>query len=147
MSDAQNSPEVCFVENDIYVNQASHKDTVWARRISKSLIISVSNMWYLLLKYAGSQIRRRFVRQYFRQFKTIFQDFARNLCADLGLGGEFEAAIAYSIRGQLNYNLKSYAFSETPLPTVDCPYRLRHIFLLCFLVLKTLERWLLAQMS
>uniref|UniRef100_A0AC35TJA3 SWI/SNF-related matrix-associated actin-dependent regulator of chromatin subfamily B member 1 n=1 Tax=Rhabditophanes sp. KR3021 TaxID=114890 RepID=A0AC35TJA3_9BILA len=49
--------------------------------------------------------------------------FAEKLCADLGLGGEFLSAIAYSIRGQLAYNAKTYAFSEAPMPKVDCPYR------------------------
>ncbi|KAF8357372.1 snfc-5, partial [Pristionchus pacificus] len=51
------------------------------------------------------------------------EEFARSLCSELGLGGEFMAAIAYSIRGQLNYHQKTYAFSETPLPTVDCAFR------------------------
>lgn len=27
------------------------------------------------------------------------ENFARSLCSDLGLGGEFVAAVAYSIRG------------------------------------------------
>ncbi|CAJ0949656.1 unnamed protein product, partial [Mesorhabditis belari] len=51
------------------------------------------------------------------------EDFARVLCAELGLGGEFRATICYSIRGQLNWNQKTFAFSESPLPTVDCPFR------------------------
>ena len=38
------------------------------------------------------------------------EDFARCLCADLGLGGEFVTAVAYSIRGQLSWHAKTYAF-------------------------------------
>ena len=38
------------------------------------------------------------------------EEFARLLCADLGLGGEFVTAIAYSIRGQLSWHAKTYAF-------------------------------------
>ncbi|VDD87090.1 unnamed protein product [Enterobius vermicularis] len=49
--------------------------------------------------------------------------FAQKLCAELGLGGEFVAAISYSIRGQLSWNQRTYAYSESPLPTVDCPFR------------------------
>ncbi|XP_067935696.1 SWI/SNF-related matrix-associated actin-dependent regulator of chromatin subfamily B member 1-like [Watersipora subatra] len=49
--------------------------------------------------------------------------FARVLCADLGLGGEFMSAIAYSIRGQLSWHKRMYAFSETPLPTVEVALR------------------------
>lgn len=56
--------------------------------------------------------------------KIIFnQVFAMKLCAELGLGGEFVTAIAYSIRGQLSWHQKTYAFSEAPLPTVDVPFR------------------------
>jgi SWI/SNF-related matrix-associated actin-dependent regulator of chromatin subfamily B protein 1 len=68
------------------------------------------------------------------------EEFAKKICADLGLGGEFVAAIAYSIRGfskhystqpmcfyrltgQLSWNQRTYAFSESPLPTVECPFR------------------------
>lgn len=51
------------------------------------------------------------------------ENFARSLCSDLGLGGEFVAAVAYSIRGQLSWNQRTYAYSESPLPTIDCPYR------------------------
>ena len=36
--------------------------------------------------------------------------FARQLCADLGLGGEFATTIAYSIRGQLSWHGRTYAF-------------------------------------
>ncbi|PAV83053.1 hypothetical protein WR25_02587 [Diploscapter pachys] len=51
------------------------------------------------------------------------EEFARNLCKELGLGGEFASAIAYSIRGQLLWHQRTYAFSESPQPTVECPYR------------------------
>lgn len=51
------------------------------------------------------------------------EKFAARLCADLGLGGEFVTAIAYSIRGQLSWHQKTYAFSEAQLPTVEIPYR------------------------
>ncbi|KAK9718255.1 SNF5 / SMARCB1 / INI1 [Popillia japonica] len=49
------------------------------------------------------------------------ESFAIRLCAELGLGGEFVTAIAYSIRGQLSWHQRTYAFSEAPLPTV--PFR------------------------
>ncbi|KRT78967.1 hypothetical protein AMK59_8032 [Oryctes borbonicus] len=49
------------------------------------------------------------------------ESFAIKLCAELGLGGEFVTAIAYSIRGQLSWHQRTYAFSEAPLPTV--PFR------------------------
>lgn len=51
------------------------------------------------------------------------EQFALSLCTELGLGGEFVTAIAYSIRGQLNWNKKTYAFSEHPLPKVELPIR------------------------
>ncbi|WKY01299.1 hypothetical protein Q1695_015360 [Nippostrongylus brasiliensis] len=51
------------------------------------------------------------------------EEFARSLCAELGLGGEFTSAIAYSIRGQLQWNQRTYAFSESPQPTVECTFR------------------------
>lgn len=35
--------------------------------------------------------------------KNSPEDFARKLCADLSLGGEFVSAIAYSIRGQVRF--------------------------------------------
>ncbi|XP_023239896.1 SWI/SNF-related matrix-associated actin-dependent regulator of chromatin subfamily B member 1-A-like isoform X2 [Centruroides sculpturatus] len=49
--------------------------------------------------------------------------FANKLCSELGLGGEFVTAIAYSIRGQLSWHQRTYAFSEAPLPTVEIPFR------------------------
>ncbi|KAI1715381.1 SNF5 / SMARCB1 / INI1 domain-containing protein [Ditylenchus destructor] len=51
------------------------------------------------------------------------EEFALKLCTELGLGGEFVAAVAYSIRGQLSWNQRTYAYSEQPLPIVDCPFR------------------------
>lgn len=51
------------------------------------------------------------------------EKFAVDLCTDLGLGGEFIPTIAYSIRGQLAWHQRTYAFSESPLPIVECPYR------------------------
>ncbi|KAL5477803.1 hypothetical protein EMCRGX_G024650, partial [Ephydatia muelleri] len=51
------------------------------------------------------------------------EDFSRQLCADLGLGGEFVTAIAYSIRGQLSWHARTYAFSEAPLPPIKFPVR------------------------
>ncbi|XP_065173065.1 SWI/SNF-related matrix-associated actin-dependent regulator of chromatin subfamily B member 1 isoform X1 [Atheta coriaria] len=51
------------------------------------------------------------------------EQFANKLCAELGLGGEFVTAIAYSIRGQLSWHQRTYAFSEAPLPTVEVPFR------------------------
>lgn len=49
--------------------------------------------------------------------------FAQELCADLGLGGEFATTIAYSIRGQLSWHSRTYAFSEAPLPPIKFPVR------------------------
>lgn len=51
------------------------------------------------------------------------EEFALKLCGELGLGGEFVTAIAYSIRGQLSWHQRTYAFSESPLPTVEVPFR------------------------
>eukprot|EP00794_Sanderia_malayensis_P014295 gene14295-15782_t len=51
------------------------------------------------------------------------EQFAMSLCTDLGLGGEFVTAVAYSIRGQLSWHQKTFAFSEAPLPTVENPFR------------------------
>lgn len=38
------------------------------------------------------------------------EKFANRLCAELGLGGEFVTAIAYSIRGQVSWHQRTYAF-------------------------------------
>lgn len=51
------------------------------------------------------------------------EQFANRLCAELGLGGEFVTAISYSIRGQLSWHQRTYAFSEAPLQTVETPFR------------------------
>lgn len=51
------------------------------------------------------------------------EDFAMKLCSELGLGGEFVTAIAYSVRGQLSWHQRTYAFSEAPLSTVEVPFR------------------------
>lgn len=39
------------------------------------------------------------------------EQFATRLCAELGLGGEFVTAVAYSIRGQLAWHQRLYAFT------------------------------------
>lgn len=51
------------------------------------------------------------------------EQFALKLCSELGLGGEFVTAIAYSIRGQLSWHQRTYAFSEAPLNTIEVPFR------------------------
>ena len=53
------------------------------------------------------------------------EQFAHNLCAELGLGGEFVSTIAYSIRGQLAWYQGVYAFSgeSQMLPPVEIPLR------------------------
>ena len=51
-------------------------------------------------------------------------DFARGLCKDLNLGGEYCATIAHSIREQLAWHNKAYLqgqFIEEELPTVQFP--------------------------
>ena len=50
---------------------------------------------------------------------AMAERIARRLCAELGLGGEFVAAAAYSIRGQLAWHARTYAFSESPLPPIS----------------------------
>jgi len=55
--------------------------------------------------------------------ENVPEVFAAKLCTELGLGGEFVTAIAYSIRGQLSWHQRTYAFSETPLPVVEVPFR------------------------
>jgi len=51
------------------------------------------------------------------------EEFAKKLCADLSLGGEFVTAIVYSVRGQLAWHQKTYAFSEKPLPEIESAFR------------------------
>lgn len=49
------------------------------------------------------------------------ETFALKLCSELGLGGEFVTTIAYSIRGQLSWHQRTYAFRYRMAP----PSRLR----------------------
>ena len=74
------------------------------------------------------------------------EQVALKICAELGLGGEFVTAIAYSVRGQLSWHQRTYAFrlkifiaqksslkyvtllyflcnSEAPLSSVELPFR------------------------
>ncbi|CAF4448180.1 unnamed protein product, partial [Adineta steineri] len=51
------------------------------------------------------------------------EDFARVLASELGLGGEFVTAIAYSIRGQLSWYHKTSSYSETSMPIIDVGMR------------------------
>merc|ERR1719187_3173137 len=51
------------------------------------------------------------------------EEFAKKLCADLSLGGEFVSAIAYSVRGQLAWHQRTYAFTEKPLPEIESAFR------------------------
>ena len=53
------------------------------------------------------------------------EEFARSLCSDLGLGGEFVSAVAYSIHGQLEWHSRTYAFTEAPLPPLSVAVRLQ----------------------
>ncbi|OQV16516.1 SWI/SNF-related matrix-associated actin-dependent regulator of chromatin subfamily B member 1 [Hypsibius exemplaris] len=53
--------------------------------------------------------------------KNSPEQFALRLCSDLGLGGEFETAIAYSIRAQLTWHQSVY--SDAQLPPTDSPFR------------------------
>merc|ERR1711971_1495940 len=50
-------------------------------------------------------------------------EFARKICADLSLGGEFVTAIVYSVRGQIAWHQKTYAFSEHHLPSIESAFR------------------------
>ncbi|OXA51728.1 SWI/SNF-related matrix-associated actin-dependent regulator of chromatin subfamily B member 1 [Folsomia candida] len=51
------------------------------------------------------------------------EKFATRYCCELGLSGEFITAVSYSIRGQLSWFQKTYAFSDKPLPTIGMPFR------------------------
>lgn len=51
------------------------------------------------------------------------EEFARVLAAELGLGGEFVTAIAYSVRGQLSWYYKTLSHNDTSLPAIDAPMR------------------------
>ncbi len=55
--------------------------------------------------------------------KNSPEEFAKKICSDLGLGGEFVTAIVYSIRGQLAWHQKTYAFAETHLPNIKSAFR------------------------
>lgn len=48
------------------------------------------------------------------------EQFALKLCSELGLGGEFVTAIAYSIRGQLSWHQRTYAFRYDSRNKVKC---------------------------
>ena len=50
------------------------------------------------------------------------EEFARSICVEKGLGGEFMTAIAYSIRGQLSWYYRTYPFSEAR-NVIENPYR------------------------
>jgi len=47
------------------------------------------------------------------------EEFANVLCKDLQIGGEFLPAIAYSIRGQLAFYRRTFAHSDSQLPTIS----------------------------
>uniref|UniRef100_A0A6G1SHZ5 SWI/SNF-related matrix-associated actin-dependent regulator of chromatin subfamily B member 1 n=1 Tax=Aceria tosichella TaxID=561515 RepID=A0A6G1SHZ5_9ACAR len=51
------------------------------------------------------------------------EQFSLRLCAELGLGGEFVTAVAYSIRGQLSWHMKLAPVSDTVLSTLAFPFR------------------------
>lgn len=50
------------------------------------------------------------------------EEFAKVLCAEKGLGGEFMTAIAYSIRGQLSWYYRTYPYSEAR-NVIENPFR------------------------
>lgn len=52
------------------------------------------------------------------------EKFALKLCCELGLGGEFVTTIAYSIRGQLSWHQRTYAFRYLN-PPQDSPFSVR----------------------
>merc|ERR1712088_528990 len=51
------------------------------------------------------------------------EEFAKKICSDLSLGGEFVTAIVYSVRGQLAWHKKTYAISDNHLPKVEMAFR------------------------
>uniref|UniRef100_A0AC34PX31 Uncharacterized protein n=1 Tax=Panagrolaimus sp. JU765 TaxID=591449 RepID=A0AC34PX31_9BILA len=53
------------------------------------------------------------------------EEFATSMCKDLQIGGEFLPAIAYSIRGQVAFYRRTYAHSDSQLPTVSGAHPLR----------------------
>lgn len=54
------------------------------------------------------------------------EEFAQVLCKDLQIGGEFIPSIAYSIRGQLAFYRKTYAHSDSQLPTLSNVHPIRN---------------------
>jgi hypothetical protein len=56
------------------------------------------------------------------------EEFAKKLCEELGLGGEFSAAIAYSIRGKFNFtfSLSSNIFKANSHGTNAPMHSLKH---------------------
>jgi len=55
--------------------------------------------------------------------KNSPEEYAHKLCSELGLGGEFVTAVAYSIRGQVHWHQRTYAFSESQLPGLEVALR------------------------
>ena len=53
------------------------------------------------------------------------EDFAKHLCRDLQIGGEYLPSIAYSIRGQIAYYRRTFAHSDTQLPVISGVHPLR----------------------
>jgi len=51
------------------------------------------------------------------------EEFAKKICADLSLGGEFVTAVGYSVRGQIAWHKKTYAISDNHLPHVEMAFR------------------------
>merc|ERR1719510_159387 len=51
------------------------------------------------------------------------QQFSNQLVADLGLDNEFIPAIVHSIRGQILWHKKMYAFSDSQLPRLETAFR------------------------
>jgi SWI/SNF-related matrix-associated actin-dependent regulator of chromatin subfamily B protein 1 len=52
------------------------------------------------------------------------EQFSMRLCAELGLGGEFVTAVAYSIRGQLAWHTRLAPVSDTVFSTLEKPFRI-----------------------
>lgn len=62
------------------------------------------------------------------------EQVALKICAELGLGGEFVTAIAYSVRGQLSWHQRTYAFRyQCPVYFTNI-HRIIMITILCFLI-------------
>lgn len=54
------------------------------------------------------------------------ESFALTLCSELGLGGEFVTTVAYSIRGQLSWHQRTYAFRYLHLPLYGWSFSSQH---------------------